>query len=160
MKELRTYLLLLTLLSGIGCACAQNMVVVNKKELRVYVIGPQADTICSYPCACGKMLGNKRSMGDYCTPEGVFSVAAIENSAHWKYKGSIPHVYGPYFIRLNTYKWGGIGIHGTNAPRAIGTRCTKGCIRLHNKDIVELVKLVEVGTPVRVMGDYNDHRRK
>ena len=136
------------------------MVVVNKKELRVYVIGPQADTICSYPCACGKMLGNKRSMGDYCTPEGVFSVAAIENSAHWKYKGSIPHVYGPYFIRLNTYKWDGIGIHGTNAPRAIGTRCTKGCIRLHNKDIVELVKLVEVGTPVRVMGDYNDHRRK
>ena len=160
MKELRTYLLLLPLLSGIGCACAQNMVVVNKKELRVYVIGPQADTICSYPCACGKMLGNKRSMGDYCTPEGVFSVAAIENSAHWKYKGSIPHVYGPYFIRLNTYKWDGIGIHGTNAPRAIGTRCTKGCIRLHNNDIVELVNLVEVGTPVRVMGDYNDHRRK
>lgn len=159
MKELRTYLLLLTLLSGIGCACAQNMVVVNKKELKVYVIGAQADTLCSFPCACGKMLGNKRSLGDYCTPEGVFTVAAVENSKYWKYKG-IPHVYGPYFIRLNTYKWDGIGIHGTNSPKSIGTRCTKGCIRLNNRDIVQLVKYVDVGTPVRVMGDYSDHRRK
>lgn len=151
---MRKYLLLLTFLLVAGCLSAQNKIVVSKRALKVYVINAQSDTLCTFRCACGKNRGNKRAKGDYRTPEGVFKVASIENSKYWKYKG-IPHVYGPYFIRLKTPKWKGIGIHGTNSPKCIGTRCTKGCIRLRNKDLLQLVKYVKVGTEVRILSDYS-----
>jgi lipoprotein-anchoring transpeptidase ErfK/SrfK len=41
-------------------------------------------------------------------------------------------------------------IHGTNAPKTIGTNVTFGCIRLVNDDIVDLYGRVRVGTPVVV----------
>jgi len=41
-------------------------------------------------------------------------------------------------------------IHGTNAPKTIGTNVTFGCIRLVNDDIVDLYGRVKVGTPVLV----------
>ena len=41
-------------------------------------------------------------------------------------------------------------IHGTNRPQSIGTFASYGCIRMSNKDIVDLFDLVEVGTPVLV----------
>ena len=41
-------------------------------------------------------------------------------------------------------------IHGTNAPRTIGTNVAFGCIRLVNDDIVDLYGRVRVGTPILV----------
>jgi lipoprotein-anchoring transpeptidase ErfK/SrfK len=41
-------------------------------------------------------------------------------------------------------------IHGTNAPKTIGTNVAFGCIRLGNDDIVDLYGRLRVGTPVRV----------
>jgi lipoprotein-anchoring transpeptidase ErfK/SrfK len=41
-------------------------------------------------------------------------------------------------------------IHGTNAPKTIGTTVVFGCIRLVNDDIVDLYGRVRVGTPVLV----------
>jgi len=41
-------------------------------------------------------------------------------------------------------------IHGTNAPKTIGTNVAFGCIRLVNDDIVDLYGRVRVGTPVVV----------
>lgn len=49
--------------------------------------------------------------------------------------------------------WQYYAIHGTNDPRAIGTRATSGCFRLHPDDIEELYYKVEIGTPVVVMRD-------
>jgi lipoprotein-anchoring transpeptidase ErfK/SrfK len=48
-------------------------------------------------------------------------------------------------------------IHGTNAPRTIGSRATSGCIRMANDDVIDLYNRVKVGTKVVVMpaaGDY------
>ncbi|HTP91147.1 MAG TPA: L,D-transpeptidase [Xanthobacteraceae bacterium] len=39
-------------------------------------------------------------------------------------------------------------IHGTNAPKTIGTSVALGCIRLVNDDIVDLYNRVKVSTPV------------
>ena len=39
-------------------------------------------------------------------------------------------------------------VHGTNAPKTIGTNVEFGCIRLVNDDIVDLYARVRVGTPV------------
>jgi L,D-transpeptidase ErfK/SrfK len=52
------------------------------------------------------------------------------------------------------YRWMGFapqyGIHGTNAPWAIGLAVSNGCIRMHEADVEELYEVVPVGTPVRI----------
>ena len=55
------------------------------------------------------------------------------------------------------YRWMGFaplyGIHGTNAPWAIGLAVSNGCIRMHEEDVEELFEVVPYGTPVRVTYD-------
>ncbi len=41
-------------------------------------------------------------------------------------------------------------IHGTNEPGSIGGFVSYGCIRMHNRDVVDLYDRVGVGTPVIV----------
>lgn len=43
------------------------------------------------------------------------------------------------------------GLHGTNEPESIGTYASGGCVRLDNKDILEVYNLVEIGTPVEII---------
>jgi lipoprotein-anchoring transpeptidase ErfK/SrfK len=47
-----------------------------------------------------------------------------------------------------TLRGGEYAIHGTNRPQSIGGFVSYGCIRMYNRDIVELYRLVAVGTPV------------
>jgi len=42
----------------------------------------------------------------------------------------------------------GYGIHGTNQPWVIGTKASRGCIRLYNQDILDLFDRVPLGTKV------------
>lgn len=49
-----------------------------------------------------------------------------------------------------TLRGGEYAIHGTNRPGSIGGFVSYGCIRMYNRDIVELYRLVDVGTPVIV----------
>jgi lipoprotein-anchoring transpeptidase ErfK/SrfK len=41
-------------------------------------------------------------------------------------------------------------IHGTDAPWTIGTAVSKGCIRLYNKDVLDLYPRVNIGAKVTV----------
>jgi lipoprotein-anchoring transpeptidase ErfK/SrfK len=41
-------------------------------------------------------------------------------------------------------------IHGTDAPWTIGSAVSKGCIRMYNKDVVDLYRRTRVGTKVTV----------
>jgi lipoprotein-anchoring transpeptidase ErfK/SrfK len=43
-----------------------------------------------------------------------------------------------------------IYIHGTDEEHLVGTPASHGCIRMRNEDVVDLFKLVEVGTEVRI----------
>jgi lipoprotein-anchoring transpeptidase ErfK/SrfK len=45
---------------------------------------------------------------------------------------------------------GEYAIHGTNAPSSIGGFVSYGCIRMYNKDVLDLYKRVSVGTRVVV----------
>lgn len=49
-----------------------------------------------------------------------------------------------------TLKGGEYAIHGTNRPESIGGFVSYGCIRMHNRDIVALYQMVQVGAPVIV----------
>jgi lipoprotein-anchoring transpeptidase ErfK/SrfK len=42
-------------------------------------------------------------------------------------------------------------IHGTNEPHTIGQAVSSGCIRMLNKDVIDLYSRVRVGTPVIVI---------
>lgn len=60
---------------------------------------------------------------------------------------------GPFGVRwmgLNAPN-GDYGIHGTNNPSSIGKDVSNGCIRMYNKDVLELFRLVSIGTVVRII---------
>ena len=54
-------------------------------------------------------------------------------------------------MRALTLTGGEYAIHGTNRPMTIGTAASYGCIRMYNRDIVDLFDRVSVGTPVVMM---------
>ena len=45
---------------------------------------------------------------------------------------------------------GFIGIHGTDRPDLVPGRVSHGCIRMRNRDIVRLARIMPVGTPVTI----------
>ena len=49
-----------------------------------------------------------------------------------------------------TLRGGEYAIHGTNNPASIGGFVSYGCIRRYNRDIRELYRMVDIGTPVVV----------
>ncbi len=52
---------------------------------------------------------------------------------------------------LTDWPRGGIiGIHGTNRPELIPGRVSHGCIRMTNRDILRLGRLMPIGTPVTI----------
>ncbi len=59
--------------------------------------------------------------------------------------------FGTRWMELNV-PWGRYGIHGTDKPHTIGWAASHGCIRMKNRDIEELYKIVKVGTPVTIWG--------
>jgi hypothetical protein len=86
------------------------------------------------------------------TPSGRFWVRE-----RLKNLGGSP-VYGPWAFGTSAYSaeltdWPGggvVGIHGTNQPSLIPGRPSHGCIRVPNRNITRLAKLMPVGTPVRI----------
>ena len=112
--------------------------------------------VATFPVAVGKNGGEKQAVGDNRTPEGEFAVSSIEDSRKWTHdfgdgKGAVKGAYGPWFIRLATPVWKGIGIHGTHDPASIGTAATEGCVRLRNSDLLRLVARISVGTRVVIL---------
>ena len=55
--------------------------------------------------------------------------------------------FGTRFLGLDV-PWGQYGIHGTNQPGSIGSHASHGCIRMFNRDVEKLYKLVPNGTRV------------
>lgn len=60
---------------------------------------------------------------------------------------------GPFGVRWLglSAPYGNYGIHGTNNPSSIGKSISNGCIRMYNKDVLELSNLAQIGTIVRII---------
>lgn len=85
----------------------------------------------AYPVAIGRIALQ--------TPSGKFTIV-----------NKVPNPGGPfgaYWMGLSKPHY---GIHGTNKPSSIGKMVSHGCIRMYNKDVVQLSKYVHVGTPVTI----------
>lgn len=83
----------------------------------------------TYPIATGKILTQ--------TPAGEFIIVNRE-----------PNPGGPFGAIWLSLSKAGYGIHGTNKPSSIGKSVSKGCIRMFNKDVLELARIVPNGTRV------------
>jgi lipoprotein-anchoring transpeptidase ErfK/SrfK len=85
------------------------------------------------------------------TPRGRFYI----RNRLTKFAGA---TYGPLAFgtsarseHLTDWPGGGfIGIHGTDEPQLIPGRISHGCIRLRNRDILSLAKLMPIGTPLTI----------
>jgi hypothetical protein len=61
--------------------------------------------------------------------------------------------FGGAWLGFNV-PWGQYGIHGTNEPWAVGrANASKGCIRMRNKDVRELYRIVPYSAPVTIVYD-------
>ncbi|MDR1731937.1 MAG: L,D-transpeptidase [Synergistaceae bacterium] len=130
----------------------QNWIRINKSTYMLYLYRGK-NVNHSYRIAVGRNSGDKQRRGDNRTPTGIFEVQSIENASAWTHdfrdgKGEIQGAYGPWFIRLKTGKWRGIGIHGTHAPESIGTMVSEGCVRMLNDDLEEVKKFASRGMKV------------
>ncbi|MBI2824482.1 MAG: L,D-transpeptidase family protein [Planctomycetia bacterium] len=89
---------------------------------------------------------------DQTTPEGEYPVK--EKTTNPTYYGeraieaSDPaNPFGKYWIGLGNQ----LGIHGTNDPQSIGQAESRGCIRLHPRDIEDVYDMMTVESRVKIL---------
>ncbi|MDQ7794666.1 MAG: L,D-transpeptidase family protein [bacterium] len=114
----------------------QPLIVIDadRRQLTLFVDG---EPLHVYPCAVGKPS----------TPSPVGEWKIVSKSYNWG--GG----FGSRWLGLNV-PWGIYGIHGTNKNWSIGRNVSGGCIRMLNRDVEELFRLVQVGTPVKMVGPW------
>ncbi len=88
------------------------------------------------------------------TPVGTFTIINKLEHPVWYKAGAVVPANSPENI-LGTRWMGwskeGFGIHGTQAPEAIGQQVTAGCVRMLNPDVEELYAVVPQGASVTVV---------
>lgn len=99
---------------------------IGKRRLALFQNGKLARV---YPIAVGKMLTN--------TPAGEFVIVNRELNPG-----------GPFGVMWLSLSKQGYGIHGTNDPSSIGKAVSHGCVRMYNRDVLQLAELVPNGTRV------------
>lgn len=133
---------------------APGTVVVKTGERRLYLVvgGGQA---LRYAVAVGRagkqwegatFIGSKRLRPDWSPPPEV--KRDIPSLPDLIPGGAPNNPMGEAALTLG--QSGEYAIHGTNRPESIGRFASYGCIRMHNRDILDLFARVQVGTPVIV----------
>jgi L,D-transpeptidase catalytic domain len=105
----------------------------------------------------------KRGRAIWSSPVGIGAPGTVTPAGHFWIRerlhnlGGSP-VYGPWAFGTAAYSdtltdWPGggvVGIHGTNEPQLIPGRPSHGCVRVPNRRISRLARLMPVGTPLRI----------
>ena len=136
-------------------------IIVKTQERALYQVLPNGKAK-RYLVAVGKegfgwsgvaRIGMKRENPTWTPPAEM--IRRTPKYAKWKngMPGGIPE--NPLGVRaLYLFDRGGdtmYRIHGTNAPSSIGTAASSGCIRMLNKEVIELYKNTPIGTKVIVL---------
>ncbi|MCX7726432.1 MAG: L,D-transpeptidase family protein [Chitinispirillaceae bacterium] len=135
------------------------ILLVNKAIKTMYLLQEQEKewrVVKEYDVALGEKEGPKNSAGDRRTPEGYYLIVGR------KEKSELTSIYGPLSYILDYpneedkkmgRSGGGIWIHGTDPDSA--PLQTRGCIEMHNKDLLELGQTLKLGlgTPVVIVYD-------
>jgi lipoprotein-anchoring transpeptidase ErfK/SrfK len=94
------------------------------------------------------LLENNRVIRAY--PVGIGKILTGTPSGRFRIINKAPNPGGPFgamWMGLNKPHY---GIHGTNDPGSIGKQVSKGCIRMYNRDVLELSRIVPIGTIVTI----------
>lgn len=113
-------------------------IIIDKSDFKLYWVR-NGVLVKTYPIAIGKP--------GTATPVGIWKVG-MKHITSW---GS---VYGPRKLRLyrqtsSGFVYTAYAVHGTNQEWVIGTMASHGCIRMYNKDVLELYPQVPIGTMVQ-----------
>jgi lipoprotein-anchoring transpeptidase ErfK/SrfK len=120
---------------------AKIVIDLSLRRLTVYRRGGE---VASFPVAVGRP-GLSTPTGFFfitqklrpASPNGVYGALALGTSA--------------FQPKLSSWPGGGVvGIHGTNQDALIGKAISHGCVRMHNKDILQVSRLVPTGSPVLI----------
>lgn len=127
---------------------APGTIVVKTSERRLYFVLDHYRAL-SFPVGVGRAgktwTGLARVEGKYVRPAWQ---APPELGGGPVIPGGAPN--NPMGEAALTLRGGEYAIHGTNRPQSIGGFVSSGCIRMYNRDIRELYRMVQVGTPVIV----------
>jgi lipoprotein-anchoring transpeptidase ErfK/SrfK len=96
-------------------------------------------------------LTPRRYVGDHSTPTGTYSVVGKRDDAWWKENKGVnfPDVYGGKdggMLVLAGQWHPEIAVHGSD--QATSGQVSNGCVRVENKDIKTLMKVVPVGSMI------------
>ncbi|BAQ11025.1 erfk/ybis/ycfs/ynhg family protein [Bacillus sp. OxB-1] len=100
----------------------------SKHQLKLFENGRLIKT---YPIGVGRMVTP--------TPAGTFTIINKQRNPGGP--------FGAFWMGLSKPHY---GIHGTNNPSSIGKNVSKGCIRMLNRDVLELAAAVLIGTRVAI----------
>lgn len=88
------------------------------------------------------------------TPVGNrFAVAEnIRTNQPGHFLGPVVFALTGYSEKLNEFAGGNgrVALHGTSRPGLIGSAASNGCVRMHNRDVLALARVVRAGTPVSI----------
>ena len=88
---------------------------------------------------------------EFPTPAGRYYVTSRLAAVGSPFYGPLAFATSARSGVLTDWPGGGVvGIHGTDRPQLLPGRISHGCIRLRNRDIVRLGRLMPVGTPVTI----------
>jgi len=131
---------------------APGTIVIETSERRLYFVLGEGEAY-SWPIAVGK---------EGAQWHGSTSIIKKAENPSWRPTESIrrenpklppivpPGPKNPLGVRGIYLAQGALRIHGTNAPKSIGTAASHGCFRMRNADVVDLFDLVDVGAKVIV----------
>jgi len=88
------------------------------------------------------------------TPVGEFEIVSRLVDPVWFNKGIALPPESPQNVlgsRWLGFDLSGYGIHGTIDPESIGKQVTAGCVRMRNKDVEEIYKIIPRGTRVVIV---------
>ena len=132
---------------------APGTIVVKTAERKLYYV-IDARRALRFPVGVGRpgksWTGTAKIEGKYLKP--AWSPPAEIRREHPGLPAVIPGgtANNPMGEAALTLRGGKYAIHGTNRPASIGGFVSYGCIRMFNRDIRELYRLVNIGTPVIV----------
>lgn len=149
------------------------VVIIVDKLAHVLQVYHKGQLLREFPVELGSnWLGHKRIRGDRATPEGQYFITKKVESDRSKYYKALAINY-PNQTDLEEFEaaqqrgeisrfaqiGGLIEIHGDGGK---GVNWTEGCIALRNDDMDRLFSLVQVGTPVTIVGSIkglaNNHQ--
>ena len=130
-----------------------GQIVASFTDRRLYFVTRPGEAI-SYPIAIprqqsrwqGAMPVTDKRVNPSWTPTPTM-IAENPRLPRWVPGG---HPMNPLGVRALYLGSSAYRIHGTDAPWTIGQPVSKGCIRMYNKDVVDLYNRVPVGSRVTV----------